>query len=251
MLFDRVFGGDFPRAETAVKLDHTVGLRLCGVFLNGIEDHGIVVEQFRKRRVAAEAERAEQNRRGQFPRAVDVHPKDVLRILLKFQPGAAGRHHRRVVNFAAGLVHLAPVVNAGASDQLRDDHAFRAVDDERAVVRHQRKIPHEYFLIDDFVRHLVDEANLDSQREGERRVSFAAFLFAVFRRPFQRVIQEVQFKVVGIIRDRRKVLEHLADPLADKTVVGVLLDFDKIGNFNRFLDLAESLSLDLSTLNLR
>src|SRR6185503_2578307 len=72
--------------------------------------------------------------------------------------------------------------------QLRNDDAFGAVDDERAVVRHQRNFPKEDFFFLDVadgqnfgVRILVEysEPDLDLQRDAVAHAAFLAFLLIV------------------------------------------------------------------------
>ena len=131
---------------------------------------------------------------------------------------------------------------------MGNDDAFRAVDDERAVLRHLGHIAHEHFLIDHFVFHLVHKAHLHAQRKGIRSVAVAAFFFVVLRLIAETVIEKVQFKVIRIVGDGREVLENFADPLFDKGSVTFFLNLDEFGNIDHFVDLAELTSFVLTVL---
>ena len=60
--------------------------------------------------------------------------------------------------------------------------------------------------------------------------------------------EKVEFKVIGIVGDRRKILKHFADTLFNKRLVRVFLDLDEVGDLYRLVDLAESPSLCLAEL---
>ena len=45
--------------------------------------------------------------------------------------------------------------------------------------------------------------------------------------------------MVGVVGDRGKILENLADTFLNERIVAVLLNFDEIGNIDHFVDGAE------------
>ncbi len=81
-------------------------------------------------------------------------------------------------------MRLAAVVleeHARAAMQLRDDDAFGAVDDERAVVRHERNLAHVDFLLfhllDGLLGRLLihdDQARLGAQRGAVGKAALLA-----------------------------------------------------------------------------
>ena len=60
--------------------------------------------------------------------------------------------------------------------------------------------------------------------------------------------EKIQFEVIGIVRDGRKVFEDFADALFDESSVRVFLDLDEIGDLDRLVDLSELPSLCLAEL---
>ena len=93
--------------------------------------------------------------------------------------------------------------------QLRHDHALGAVDDERAVVGHERHFAHVDFLLLHFLddrlgrRFLVQDhqAHLGAQRRREGQAALLAFL-DVERRVAQHVRQEFEARKTIVRHDR-------------------------------------------------
>ena len=184
VLTHRFLGRDFAGTQTAVERDEAVrlgadGRRILFVAFDGGGDHLVAAEELFKRAVGAVAEGAQKHRGGELALSVHADPQDALRILLEFQPCPAVGDDGRFIDLLARLVRFGDVVDAGRADELGDDDALRAVDDEGPVVRHEREIPHEHGRVDDLVLHLVDETHLDAQRKRIRRIAVAAFLFVV------------------------------------------------------------------------
>ena len=130
--------------------------------------------------------------------------------------------------------------------QLADDHALGAVDDEGAVVGHQRQLAE----IDLLLAHVLDrllgaggflvvhhQAHLDAQR---RRVGQAAqlALLDVEHRLAEPVVDVLEHRVAGVARDREHALEGrmqtgalpliLRDLRLQEAAVGVELDGQQI-----------------------
>jgi hypothetical protein len=110
----------------------------------------------------------------------------VLRAVigLELDPRAAVRDDRRVVRGAVVRVDVLEEVDARRTDELAHDHALRAVDHERALVRHEREIAHEDLLVGDaldLARLGRDQADAHAQRRRVRHVAFAALLDRVLR----------------------------------------------------------------------
>ena len=162
-----------------------------------------------------------------------------LRVLLEFEPCAAARNDRGLIHLFARLVRLGGVVHAGGTDELGDDDALCAVDNEGTVVRHQGNVAHKDVRLDDLVLHLVDKADLYAERERIVRVVIAALLLGVLRRFPEFMSEKLQLEVVGKVGDGRIVLEDLGNALVDEGGIARFLDLDEVGNVDRLVDVAE------------
>ncbi len=182
---------------------------------------------------------------------------DVLGVELDVEPGAAIRDDAGGEQKLARGVRLALVVveeHARRTVHLRDDDALGAVDDERAVVGHERNVAHVDILLLDVLdrtgaRLLVhiehDEAQLHLERCGKRHAALAALVDVVLRR-VEFVGDEVELRGVGEILDREDRLEHglqaLVGPPAlrllhqEELVVGCLLNLDEVRHLRDFFD---------------
>ena len=246
-------GGNFAGAQSSVKRDQPVRFRfnrrvVLFVLIDGGGDHLVPAEQLFERAVGTVAERAEKHRRRELSLAVHAHPKHALRILFEFQPGAAVGDHGRFVNLFPRLVRFRNVVHAGRTHELGDDHALRAVDDERAVLGHQGKIPHKDVLFENLVLYLVYEPHLHPQGKRVRRVAVAALFFVVLRRFPELVVEKIQFEVVGKVGDRRVILKDLGDAFADEGLIAFPLNLNEIGDINYFVDRTEFSSFGFTVL---
>ena len=131
--------------------------------------------------VGFETERAQKDRTVELALAVDADIEQVLGVVFEFDPAAAVR------NDLAEVVTLrrdALEEDAGRTVQLTDDDALGAVDDERAVVRHQRNFAEEDFLFLDVADALLAGFGIlgvDGEADGdfERRGIGHATLFAL------------------------------------------------------------------------
>ena len=243
-----IFRRHFARTKAAVQLDEAVRFRSRRILFQRLPNDFIAGEQILYRSVGAEAQRAQKNRDTELLLSVHADIQGVRRVLFEFQPCAAVGHHRRREHLLARLILRRRIIHARRTDQLGDDDALRTVDDERAVLRHERKIAHEYFLVENFVLHLVHEADFHPQRKRVRRVAVAAFLLVVFRLVAETMVEKVKLKVVGVVGNRGKILEYLADTFLNERIVAVLLNLYEVGNVNDFVDRAEFSSLILAIL---
>jgi hypothetical protein len=89
------------------------------------------------------SQRAKEDRAQEFALAVDAHVQNIFRVVLELNPGSAVRNN--LPEEVAAVVR-ALEENTRRAVQLADDDAFGAVDDERAVLRHQRDVAVENFL---------------------------------------------------------------------------------------------------------
>jgi hypothetical protein len=193
---------------------------------------------------------------------VDADVQDVLGIELEVQPRAAVRDHPRAVEELPRRVRLALVViveHARAAVELADDDPLRPVDDERALVRHQRDLAEVDLLLLDVADRLgagllvdVPHDEADDHLDG-RRVGHAAraALVDVVLRLLEVVAHELERGGLAEVLDREDALEHTLQPdvlalvrsdvLLQEFLVGLLLDIDQVRNVNDLVDLGETL----------
>ena len=163
------------------------------VLLAGLEVDRLAVVEDVEQLLRRVAERLEQHRRVHLAAAIDAHVDQVLGVELEVEPRAAVRDDARLVEQLAGRVGLALVVveeHARAAVQLADDDALGAVDDERAVLGHQRDLAEVDLLLLDvadqalaaLARAVVDdELDRDLDRRGEGHAALAALVDVVLR----------------------------------------------------------------------
>ena len=149
---------------------------------------------------------------------VDAREHAVLRVELEVEPGAAIRNDARGEQKLAGGVRLAAVVieeHAGAAMQLRDDDSLGAVDDERAVLGHERQFAEVDLLFAHVLhgllrtaRFLVEhhEPNLDAQRRRIGEAAQLAFL-DVEHRLAEPIAHVLERRVAGVAGDREYAIE--------------------------------------------
>ena len=217
----------------------------------------------RQNLLAIEAEREEQRSHGNFAAAVDARVYDVLRVELDVEPRPAIGNDARGEQQLARRMALAFVVveeHAGAAVHLRNDDALGAVDDEGAVVGHERHVAHVHVLLLDILdgpglRLRVDVEHDQAQRHLQRRSvshsALAALVDIVFRRLIL-VFHKLELGGLREIRNREHRLENrlqalvgaaaLRRPHDEKLVVGSLLHFDQVRHLADFLDVAEDLA---------
>ena len=159
-----------------------------------------------------------------------------------------------------GLALVVVEEDARRAVHLRDDDALGAVDDERAVHRHERHLAHVDFLLLDVLDRLgagllVDIEHDQAERHLERRrighAALAALVDVVLRR-IEVVADELEQRRVGEVGDREHRLEHrlqaLVGPPAlrllhqQELVVGRLLNLDEVRHLRHFPDGAEELA---------
>ena len=99
-------------------------------------------------------------------------------------------------------------VDTGRADQLGHDDTLGAVDDEGALVGHQREVAHEDRLALDLAGLVVHELGGDEQRRGVGDVALLALVDRVLRR-LEPVIAERQRHGAAEVLDRRDLLEDL------------------------------------------
>ena len=271
--------------ELLAGLDHNaagVGIdeivdRLVALQPVGIERHapaflgalvGDVLVERREDLLAVEAERIEQRRHRNLAAAVDTRIDDVLGVELDVEPGAAIRNDAGGEQQLARGMGLALVVieeHARRAVHLRNDDALGAVDDEGAVVGHERNVAHVDILLFDVLdrtcaRLFIDIEHDEAQRHLERRgISHAALaaLVDVILRRLEFVFDEFKLRRIGKIGNREDRFEDglqaLVGTPADRLlhqqelVIGCLLNLDEVRHLRHFLDCPEKLPYALAT----
>src|SRR5262249_55069977 len=131
----------------------------------------------------------------QLAAPVDTREHAILRIEFEVEPRAAIRNDpRREQQLARGMRLAAVMIeeHARAAMQLRDDDSLGAVDDERAVVRHERQLAEVNLLLTDVLDRLLgpsrflienDQAHLDAQRSSIGKAPQLTFFHVEYRLP--------------------------------------------------------------------
>jgi hypothetical protein len=192
--------------------------------------------------------------------AVDPDPELALLVDLELQPGTPARDDLAGVDVGVGgLVGRLLEVDARRPDQLAHDDAVGAVDDERALVGHQREIAHEDRLRLDLAGLVVHELRGDEERRGVGEVLLLALVHRVLRlvelrsretqghRPLEvldRTDLLEDLREAGLVGDRAALGPGLLDTrlpgrVAHQPVEGVDLEGEQIRGFQRFTDLRE------------
>ena len=159
-----------------VRLDH-VPVQLAIATRNGVDG----VESLENFLVGTQAQGAQEDGAEELALAIDADVERVLLVVFELNPRAAVRNDlAEEIGAVAGRLKE----DAGRTMQLRNDDALGAVDDERAVLRHQRNVSEEDFLFLDVADRLVARLRIlvvDGEAHGDlerRRVGHAA-LFAL------------------------------------------------------------------------
>ena len=155
--------------------------------------------------------------------------------------------------------------HTGRTVHLRDDHTLCAVDDERTVLCHERKIAHVNVLFLDVLDGLglcvlVDFEHDQAQRHLERRCESHSALLALIDVIFgllELVLNEFQRRGFRKIADRENRFENGLKPLVgtsanglinlEKLVVGIFLNFDQVRHHRNGGDAAEGLTNPFAT----
>src|SRR5205085_6489970 len=127
-------------------------------------------EKLQDIRIRAVTERAEERRGQKFAAAlfaIEVNVKQIAGIELRFIPGTAIRNDAEAVQRFAVRMLGGFESQTGRTMQLADDDAFGAVDDERALRRHERKFAHEHFFFLGPLLFLEEESDVERGAVGD------------------------------------------------------------------------------------
>jgi hypothetical protein len=122
--------------------------------------------------------------------------------------------------------------HTGGTHQLAHHDALGAVDDEGALVRHHREVPHEDGLLLDLTCLRVHEPRPDEHRGGIGHVLLLALLLLELRRWAQvgvgRVVLQLEAQLAGEILDRTDISERFGQALVQEPAERVPLDGNEI-----------------------
>src|SRR5450759_1034706 len=177
------------------------------------------------------AHRSQECGRRDLPLAVHLHREEVPVRRLELEPGAAVRDHLGgvLVSTRAGILDLA-VVDARRADQLADDDALGAVDDERTQRRHPRVVAHVHALALDLARLLDQELDVDVERLAEGLVPGSTFELRVLR-VTELIVQVLELHhLAGEVLDRADLVEELPEAPLDEPGERSDLELDQVGD---------------------
>ena len=235
------------RAQLVVNFDERLILAALVAHLALVVDGGgvagdggrhalVVAKQAGDLLVGLDAQGAQKHRHRQFAGAVEARVDHAVGIGLILDPGAAVGDHLRRIEEGAGLVDGAGEVDAGRAHQLRNDDALRAVDDEGAMLGHQREIAHEDLAFLDLMGVPVGQAHSDFQGRGIGGVALLALFHGVLGLVVERVVGKFEDQALGVVRDGGNVGQHFPKPFLEEVAVGVLLHLDQVGYGQRLLN---------------
>ncbi len=201
-------GRRLARAELAVDVEQRVVLALGVVLLQG-GAHGLVLAELLEDLLGGPAEGLQEDGDGLLALAVDADADQVALVDLHLQPGTPGRDDLGGEDVLVGrLVDRGVEVDARGADELRHDDTLGAVDDEGALVGHEREVAHEDRLGLDLAGLVVGELGGDEERGAVREVTVLALVDRVLRR-LEAVVAEGQRHRPGEVLDRGDLLEDL------------------------------------------
>ena len=106
---------------------------------------------------------------------VDFCVKNFVAVGFVFKPCASVGDDLGIEKPSADFVNGFGIICAGRANELADNDAFRSVDDERALFRHEREIAHENFLLLHGTGFGIDKPRDNIQRRAIVNIAFLAF----------------------------------------------------------------------------
>ena len=167
---------------------------------------------------AAQAESAQKDGGEELALPIDAHVQQVLGVVLELDPRPAVRDDLRDVELPVLGVEEGP----GRPVQLGNHDPFGAVDDERAVVGHERHVAEVDLLLLDVpdrlgagVRILVPDHQANRDLEGDRvgHAPFLALLDVVLELQGDGVLADVADHAAGVVGGAALGAEHLVLPV--------------------------------------
>ena len=171
---------------------------------------------------------------------VELHPLTAVRVDRSLDQLVLGQ-----VAQAVALARLED--HAGAAHELRHDDALGAVDDERALLGHRRKVAHEHGLLFDLARVAVHEPGAHEDRRAVGHVLLLALLHRELGRRAQVLVEgielELELERLGEVLDRTDVAERLGETFLEEPPEALALDRDQVGELERLVEVGERVTL--------
>ena len=174
-------GGRFTRLLPLVDLDQALfaGLGIVALLDRGLQT-AVVSQRVQNLRVGAQAQRAQNHRDGQLAGAVDPDPQHIVGVRLILQPGAPVGDNLGGIKRLAGLVQRHVKIHARRTDELADDDAFRAINNEGTMFGHQGEVAHEHVGFLDFSGFTVLQSDKNFQRSCVGQIPLPAAGYGIF-----------------------------------------------------------------------
>src|ERR1700686_5013396 len=160
------------------------------------------IERLQNVFAGTQSQSAQENRAQEFALAVDTNVENILLVVFKLDPRSTVRNN---LSEEVSAIRGRLKEHARRAVQLADDDTLRAIDDERAVLRHQRNVAEKYFLLFDVADGTIAGFILipdgKPHRNFERRGISHAALFAL-----RHVILQLQSnRVAALVTEVRSV----------------------------------------------
>jgi len=245
------FDGDrFTGTQLAVEFLQTFLTGAATVLEHGLGQAVFLAKGLDDLFIGPEAQRPQENGQVELPGAVNTDPKQVVGIGFVFQPGSAVGDNLGGNQFLVGLVGGFAEISARGADKLADDDAFGTIDDEGAVVRHDREFTDIDVLVFEDVVALVVEADLHTHRSSVVGIALLAFLDGIRGAlGVKLLVNKRKLDVTGIVRDRRYVAQDLHQAFIQEPLVAVFLNLDEIRDVDDLVDPRVGHSLGSSQLD--
>ena len=218
------------------------------ILLKGCRNHLFMAEKIVNIFVALHPEGAHEGRNRQFAGLVDFHVENARGIGLIFQPGTTVGDHHVGVTVIPVFIHVATVINPRGTDKLRNNHAFRTVDHERAAVGHQREVPHINLVLFDLAGLFVGQTHKHFQGSFIGRVTLLALLHRILGGVFDREVHKLDGQVPAVIVDGGNIVQNLHHSVAAEPFKRLLLHLNEVRHIQGFIDLGESKSCGFAEL---
>ena len=134
-----------------------------------------------------------------------------------------------------------PIVNTGGTHKLGYDNTLCTVNHERTVLCHQRKVSHINLMLVYFFFIFIKKANFHLERCSIGSIPLLALFNGVLCfGPHQFKVHKLQTQMTGKVLDGRNIIKGLPEPLMQKPLIGILLDFNEVWHFKDFFAARES-----------
>ena len=145
---------------------------------------------------------------------VNSYVKQIILISLKLQPGTPVGYEAGIECFSTILVLLILKINSRTTNYLIHNDPFSTIDDESAALCHQRQFTNKYFLLLNFPSFFINKPAGYIHLRSKCGVA-ALRLLHIVTRPLEAIFiaNKMQFKLAGVIGDRRKAVKFLDQAL--------------------------------------